>query len=247
MGVERVAVIIPSRYASTRLEGKPLADILGKPMVQRVYEQSAGARLVTSTIVATDDKRVMKAVLSFGGKAVMTSPSHTSGTDRVAEAAGKIDAEIVVNLQGDEPLIRPEMIDAAIRPLIEDKNVNVSTLKTRITAEADFRDPNIVKVVTDKDGFALYFSRSPIPYPRLPFDKTGLVPFKHIGIYVYRKPFLEMFTKLKPTPLEKTECLEQMRMLENGHRIKVVETEYNPVSVDTPEDLEKVRGILRAG
>ena len=241
----RVAVIIPARYASTRLEGKPLADILGKPMVQWVYEQGAGAKLSQTSVVATDDERVLKAVESFGGRSVMTSSTHTSGTDRVAEAARGIDAGIIVNLQGDEPLIRPRMIDAAIRPLLEDSDILVSTLKTKIASRSDYLDPNIVKVVTDKDGFALYFSRSPVPYERAPFEKTGATPYKHIGIYVYRKSFLELFTKLEPTPLEKAECLEQMRILENGFRIKVVETEHNPISVDTPEDLEKVREIFK--
>ncbi len=238
-----VAAFIPARYGSTRLGGKPLADINGKPMVQWVYERAKEARLVNEVSVATDDERILNAVRSFGGRAVMTSPLHRSGTDRIAEAARGTKADIVVNIQGDEPLIDPESIDGAIRPLLDDPGVQLCTLKTRITREEEFRDPNAVKVVTDKDGFALYFSRSPIPYNKKPFE--GAAPaFKHIGLYVYRREFLFKFSELKPTRLEEAESLEQLRALENGFRIKVVETSYNPVSVDTAEDLDRVRAIM---
>ncbi|HBG45356.1 MAG TPA: 3-deoxy-manno-octulosonate cytidylyltransferase [Deltaproteobacteria bacterium] len=241
----KIAAIIPARYASTRLEGKPLADLNGKPMVWRVYERARAASLIQGVIVATDDERILNSVIFHGGKAVMTSVSHRSGTDRVAEAALSVDAEIIVNLQGDEPLIEPWLIDAAVKPLIDDPSIQVCTLKTRITEEDEYYDPNAVKVVTGRDGNALYFSRSPIPFARVPFGELAPPPFKHIGLYVYRRDFLFEFTKLKPAPLEVAESLEQLRALENGHRIKVVEVDYNPVSVDTPEDLEKVRRIIK--
>ncbi len=242
----KVVAIIPARFGATRLNGKPLASIGGKPMIQRVYERAKGARLISEVTVATDDERILKAVKSFGGNAVMTGAEHRSGTDRVAEAASGTSAEIVVNVQGDEPLIEPGMIDDAVRPLIDSPDIHLCTLKTRITEEEEYRDPNVVKVVTGKDGFALYFSRSPIPYCSGPFKKNGLLPYKHVGLYVYRRDFLSKFSKLEPTALEKTENLEQLRALENGFRIKVVETSYNPISVDTPEDLERVRALVNA-
>ncbi|MBI2412123.1 MAG: 3-deoxy-manno-octulosonate cytidylyltransferase [Deltaproteobacteria bacterium] len=241
----RVEAFIPARYASTRLEGKPLADIAGKPMIQRVYERAKEARLVDSVTVATDDERIFKAVASFGGRAVMTSSSHRSGTDRIAEAASRSEASIIVNVQGDEPLIDPGLIDAAIRPMLDDPSIELCTLKTRITGEEEFGNPNAVKVVTDKDGYALYFSRSPVPFSKLPF-KERTPAYKHIGLYVYRKDFLFEFSRFKPTPLEDSESLEQLRALEHGRRIKVVEVSYSPVSVDTAEDLERVREIFRA-
>ncbi|HAO94357.1 MAG: 3-deoxy-manno-octulosonate cytidylyltransferase [Deltaproteobacteria bacterium GWB2_55_19] len=241
----RVEAFIPARYGSTRLEGKPLADIAGKPMIQRVYEMAKEARLVDSVTVATDDKRIADAVASFGGRVVMTSASHRSGTDRIAEAAGRSEAAIIVNVQGDEPLIDPGLIDSAVRPMLEDPSIVLCTLKTRITDEEEFLNPNAVKVVTDRDGYALYFSRSPVPFSKRPFEERAPA-YKHIGLYVYRKGFLLEFSRMKPTPLEDSESLEQLRALENGRRIKVIEVYYNPVSVDTAEDLEKVREIFRA-
>jgi 3-deoxy-manno-octulosonate cytidylyltransferase (CMP-KDO synthetase) len=240
----KIAAVIPARFASTRLEGKPLADICAKTMVQRVYERALAANL-SDVVVATDDERILKAVVDFGGKAVMTSPLHTSGTDRVAEAASTIDADIIVNLQGDEPLIDPALIDAAVEPMRTDPRIAMSTLKTPIIHEEEYLDPNAVKVVTDNDGFALYFSRSPVPFCRTGFAGLPVPAYKHIGLYVFRREFLFEFTKMKPTPLEVSESLEQLRALENGRRIKVVEVRYNPVSVDTPEDLEKVRKIVK--
>lgn len=237
-----VVAIIPARFGSTRLEGKPLADIGGKPMIQRVYERAKGSRLIGEVTVATDDERILKAVISFGGKAVMTDSGHRSGTDRVAEAVSGTKAEIVVNIQGDEPLIEPGMIDDAIRPLLDNSDILLCTLKTRITEEDEYRDPNVVKVVTDSQGFALYFSRSPIPYGV--FKKDGLFPYKHVGLYVFRRDFLVKFSGFEPTALERTENLEQLRALENGFRIKVVETSYNPIAVDTPEDLDRVRSMI---
>jgi len=242
----KVIAVIPARYASTRLEGKPLADICGQSMIERVYERAIAARSVNSVLVATDDRRICDAVARFGGNAVMTSASHSSGTDRIAEAVSGMEADIIVNVQGDEPLLAPEAIDAAVAPLLADAHLQLATLKTLITGEEDYHNPNVVKVTTDKDGFALYFSRSAIPYVRAGFGRGGRV-YKHIGLYVYRRSFLSTFSKLPPSMLEEAESLEQLRAVENGFRIKVVETSYNPISVDTPEDLERVRGIVKAG
>ncbi|MBI5886741.1 MAG: 3-deoxy-manno-octulosonate cytidylyltransferase [Deltaproteobacteria bacterium] len=240
----KVIAVIPARYASTRLAGKPLADICGQPMIERVYERAIAARSVNTVVVATDDRRICDAVLRFGGNAVMTSVSHSSGTDRIAEAVSGTDADIIVNIQGDEPLLAPEAIDAAVAPLIEDAHLQLATLKTLITDEEDYHNPNVVKVTTDTNGFALYFSRSPIPYVRAGFG-SGARVYKHIGLYVYRRAFLPIFSKLPPSMLEAAESLEQLRAIENGFRIKVVETSYNPISVDTPEDLERVRAIVK--
>jgi len=240
----KIAAIIPARFASTRLEGKPLADICGKTMIQRVYERAKAANL-SDVVVATDDERILRTVMSFGGRAVMTSSAHASGTDRVAEAASQIKADIIVNLQGDEPLIDPALIEAAVAPVRDTSGVDMSTLKTPIVHEQEYLDPNAVKVVTDSDGFALYFSRSPLPFCRNGFSGLPCLPYKHIGLYVFRREFLFEFTRMKPTPLELSESLEQLRALENGRRIKVVEVRYNPVSVDTPEDLERVRMIIK--
>jgi 3-deoxy-manno-octulosonate cytidylyltransferase (CMP-KDO synthetase) len=252
----RVIAVIPARYGSTRFEGKPLADILGKPMIQYVYEGVCQSKLIEGVIVATDDQRIMEVVRQFGGKAMMTSPEHFSGTDRVAEVARKIASEIIVNVQGDEPLIRGVIIDKAIRPLLSDDTLPMSTLMTRIEDVRDWLNPHIVKVVVDQRGYALYFSRSPIPFPRdlqierlesNPFGTKRPLPkrvFKHIGVYVYRRKFLLHFARMKPTPLEKLEKLEQLRALENGHRIKVTAVDYEPICVDTPADLQKVEAFL---
>jgi 3-deoxy-manno-octulosonate cytidylyltransferase (CMP-KDO synthetase) len=247
----KITAVIPARYGSTRFEGKPLADILGKPMIQYVYEGVNQSKLIDEVIVATDDQRIFEAVKSFGGKATMTSPAHFTGTDRVAEVAKKLKSEIIVNVQGDEPLIKGSIIDEAIRPLLKDETLELSTLMTRIEDPKDWLNPHIVKVVVDLKNFALYFSRSPIPFPRdlnigrlesNPFGTNRPLPkrvFKHIGIYVFRRKFLLHFTKMKPSPLEKLEKLEQLRALENGYRIKVNLVNYDPLSVDTPDDLEK--------
>jgi len=247
-----ILAVIPARYGSTRFEGKPLADILGKPMIQYVYEGVRESKLIDEVIVATDDQRILEAVKAFGGKALMTSSSHFTGTDRVAEVARKVKSEIIVNVQGDEPLIKGSFIDRAIRPLLIDDHLQMSTLMTRIEEVRDWLNPHIVKVVVDQKNFALYFSRSPIPFPRdlqigrlesNPFGTNRPLPkrvFKHIGVYVLRRPFLLHFTRMKPTPLEKLEKLEQLRALENGYRIKVTPVNYEPLSVDTPEDLQKV-------
>lgn len=243
-----VIAIIPARYASTRLEGKPLVDIAGKPMIQHVYERAKNARLVNDVIAATDDKRIFEAVKKFGGKAVMTSPAHKSGTDRLAEAAATIKCDLVVNVQGDEPTIESDMIDEAVRPLLDDAEICMATLKTKITDETELNNLNAVKVVTDKSDFALYFSRLPIPYVRELGQELSAIScqssathYKHIGLYVYRKDFLLKFAQMKPTALEDAEKLEQLRVLENGYKIKVMETKFNSIGVDTTEDLERVR------
>jgi 3-deoxy-manno-octulosonate cytidylyltransferase (CMP-KDO synthetase) len=251
-----ISAVIPARYGSTRFEGKPLADILGKPMIQYVYEGVRQSKLIDEVIVATDDQRILEAVTSFGGRAVMTSPTHSTGTDRVAEVAKKLRSEIIVNVQGDEPLIKGSIIDKAIRPLLTDDSLHMSTLITRIEKARDWLNPHIVKVVADQKNFALYFSRSPIPFPRdlnigrlesNPFGKNRPLPkrvFKHIGVYVFRRKFLFHFSKMKPTPLEKLEKLEQLRALESGYSIKVTPVDYEPICVDTPEDLQKVLAHL---
>jgi 3-deoxy-manno-octulosonate cytidylyltransferase (CMP-KDO synthetase) len=249
----RVTAVIPARYASTRFEGKALADIMGKPMVQHVYERTCRASLVSEVIVATDDPRIEAAVKAFGGRVEMTSISHETGTDRLAEVAERIDSEIIVNVQGDEPLIEPAMIDEAIRPLVEDETIVMGTLKSRVRDLHDFLSPNVVKVITDCNGFALYFSRSPLPFFRdkwndlkdEAFASGRLLCYKHVGMYVYRRDFLIRFAGMPQTYLERAEKLEQLRVLENGYRIKVVETEYESIGVDSPPDLEKVIEKLR--
>ena len=240
----RIIIVIPARYGSTRFVGKPLADINGKTMIYHVYQRAKKAKCVDDVIVATDDKRIKNAVEKFNGKAVMTSKEHRSGTDRVAEVAESIETDIIVNVQGDEPLINPKAIEQAVMPLIEDKGIVMSTLMTKITKSIEYEDPNTVKVVTDKEGFALYFSRSLIPYPR---GKQRLNVYKHIGVYVYRKDFLIRFAAMPQTPLEQTEGLEQLRVLEHGFKIKVVETDYDSISVDTPRDLEVVKKMEMIG
>ena len=250
----KITAVIPARYSSTRFEGKALADILGKPMVQHVYERTARAKLVGSVIVATDDERIASVVRSFGGHAEMTSRDHESGTDRLAEVAARLDCDIVVNVQGDEPLIEPAMIDEGIAPLIEDEAITVGTLKSRIRNLHDFLSPNVVKVVTDREGIALYFSRSPLPHFRdkwndlkdESFASGKLLCYKHVGLYVYRREFLLKYAQMPPTFLEMAEKLEQLRVLENGYRIKVVETSYDSIGVDTPADRERVLEKLKS-
>lgn len=244
----KVIAIIPARWASTRLPGKPLADIAGKPMVWRVYEQAKRASLVSDAWVATDDSRVYDAVRDLGGNAMMTSPEHLSGTDRLAEAAGSIVADIYVNVQGDEPVIPPEMIDETVRPLLDDPALNMATVAKETSDPYEITDPAVVKVVLDERGCALYFSRSPIPFHRDiwggPLYINGGSCYKHIGLYVYRRDFLLRYAGFAPTGLELKEKLEQLRALGHGERIKVVITRHESIGVDTPEDLERVRGIL---
>ncbi|MBI3584124.1 MAG: 3-deoxy-manno-octulosonate cytidylyltransferase [Nitrospinae bacterium] len=247
----KIIAIIPARYDSTRFTGKPLASINGKPLIQHVWERVSMSKSLKRIIVATDDERIFKAVREFGGEGLMTSSSHASGTDRISEVAKNIDADIIVNVQGDEPLIEPEMIDETVKPLLNNSEILMATLKTRITNNEELKDPNVVKVVTDRDGFALYFSRFPIPYVRdsgqwsVVSGQEKNIHYKHIGIYVYKKDFLLKFARIKPTLLEEAEKLEQLRALENGYKIKVVETIYQSLGIDTPEDMERVKEILK--
>ncbi|MEP7146887.1 MAG: 3-deoxy-manno-octulosonate cytidylyltransferase [bacterium] len=244
----KIVGIIPARYESTRLPGKPLMLVNGKPMIQRVYEQAKKSRLINSVIVATDDKRIFECVKAIGGEVQMTSLKHPSGTDRIFEVAKKIKADIIVNIQGDEPYIYPDNIDKAIEPLIKDKSLNVSTLAIKIKKLADVLDENKVKVVIDKKNYALYFSRNYIPFdmknnPNHVWSLNGNKYYKHIGLYVYRKNFLVKFTKLKKSYLENAEMLEQLRILENGYKIKVVLTSKDTLSIDTKFDLEQINKL----
>jgi 3-deoxy-manno-octulosonate cytidylyltransferase (CMP-KDO synthetase) len=249
-----VVAIIPARYGSTRLPGKPLADIGGKPMIQHVYESALKARELDRVVVATDDRRVEQAVRSFGGEVMMTSKHHASGTDRLAEVARKIRADWLVNVQGDLPFIRSDTIVRAIRPLRRDRTIPMGTVCTAIYEEEEWRNANIVKVLTDRVGFALYFSRSPIPYVRNsvidPYHKKRadrrVWGYRHLGLYVYRRDFLLKFARLRPTALEQIESLEQLRALENGYRIYVAEVDESGVEVDTPADLKKAERYLKA-
>jgi 3-deoxy-manno-octulosonate cytidylyltransferase (CMP-KDO synthetase) len=233
-----VSIVIPARYDSTRFPGKALADIGGLPMIVHVMRSAAAARGVSSVIVATDDQRIRDAVERFDGTAVLTRSDHRSGTDRVAEVAASLDAELIVNLQGDEPLVPPGMIEEVIAPL--QTGARMSTLRRLITDRAELTNPNVVKVVVDGHDDALYFSRFPIPFVR---DGESGVAHKHIGIYGYRRDFLLEFAALPPTPLELAESLEQLRALEHGIRIRTPRTVHDSIGVDTPEDLERVRRL----
>jgi len=240
----KVAGVIPARWASTRLPGKPLLEILGQPMIRRVYEGASRSRLLEALIVATDDQRIVEAVQAFGGRAALTSRDHHTGTDRVAEVVRGLEARIVVNIQGDEPFVHPGMIDEIVEPLLADPDLPMCTSMHEVRDQEDFGNPNVVKAVVNLAGDALYFSRSLIPYPR---KSEGHRVFEHIGLYAYRKDFLLKYAGLPQTPLEKLESLEQLRVLEHGYRLRVVETRqpYVPLSVDTPEDLEKARELAR--
>ena len=242
-----VVGIIPARYGSTRLPGKALKNILGKPMIQRVYERALLAKGIHSVCVATDDERIARVVESFGGRAVMTSPDHPSGTDRLAEATRTLEADIVVNIQGDQPFFDSQMIDEAVQPLLDDPELPMATLMHPVHRTEDLQDPAVVKVVVDLAGNALYFSRSLIPYPR---NAGRQAVYEHVGLYVYRRDFLQKLAQLPPTPLEKTESLEQLRVLEHGFRLRVVETrcqdhEFSGFSVDTEQDLVRAEAMLR--
>lgn len=238
----KIICVIPARYASTRLPGKPLADIAGKPMIVRVYERALKAQIPSEVIVAVDDERVFKAVEAAGGKVVMTKKDHPTGTDRLAEVAQKFpDVDVIINIQGDEPLIDPSVIDELAKQFIENPELNMATVKTPMQ-EDEKNEPSNVKVITDKDGYALYFSRSIIPYPR---NDVGVQVYKHIGIYGYKRDFLLQYATMQPTPLEQTESLEQLRALENGYKIKVIATDKHFVGVDTKEDLARVNAIYK--
>src|SRR5271156_5186545 len=243
----KVLAVIPARHASSRFPGKPLAPIAGKPMIQHVVERVRRAALVSRVVVATEDARIKSAVEAFGGEAVITRSDHRTGTDRVAEVAVHIPAEIYVNVQGDEPLIDPGTVDAIVSAMIEDDAIQLTTPCTAISEPDDIMDPNIVKVVRDFDGNALYFSRAPVPWVRDTGAKVAAEHWKHIGIYGYRRDALLEFPTLPVGELERVEQLEQLRWLENGFHIGVVETDYDGVSVDVPADIEKVEKILREG
>jgi 3-deoxy-manno-octulosonate cytidylyltransferase (CMP-KDO synthetase) len=249
--------VIPARWASTRFKGKVLADINGKPMIQHVWERVKRAHEIDDVIVAVDREKVFKVVESFGGKAVYTSPEQPSGTDRLAEVANSLDADVIINVQADEPLVHPLMVDELAQVFKYEKNVQMATIVKRIHRKEDITNPNVVKVVVDRKGFALYFSRSPIPYickrDRSELEQNPDIEdvsgryFKHIGIYAYTKDFLFTYTNLPKSMLEGEEKLEQLRVLEHGYKIKTVETRYDTISVDTPEDLDKVKALLNEG
>jgi len=242
----KVVAIIPARYHSNRFEGKPLAAIAGKPMIQHVYERACSAKLLARVVVATDDTRIRDCVRSFGGEVVMTSPDHASGSDRLAEAATILDVseqDVVVNIQGDQPLFPAEVVEQVARPLLEDPALPMSTLIFKIIRREEINDPNHVKTVFDRNYNALYFSRSPIPYQRDPNDRMPTY-YKHLGFYAYRKGFLLTFVSLPEGEWERFEKLEQLRALEYGYHIRVVLTEYDSVEVDTPEDLNRVAQLL---
>ena len=235
--------IIPSRFASTRLPGKPLADIAGKPMIQRVYEQAKKATKLENVVVAVDNPKVYDTVVTFGGHAVMTREDHANGTDRLAEAVEHFpDADVIVNVQGDEPLISPDVIDALCQVFEDEPDLQMATVAAPLQ-EDEYDDPAAVKVVMNKNDEAMYFSRSLIPYPRHPFH-DGIRPYKPIGIYAYNRAFLLEYAKMAQTPAEEVESLEQLRVLENGYKIKVVKTDHHFIGVDTPEDLEHIRAYF---
>jgi 3-deoxy-manno-octulosonate cytidylyltransferase (CMP-KDO synthetase) len=238
----KVLCVIPARYASTRLPGKPLKLIVGKPMIQWVYQRAVQAKAPFEVLVATDDRRVYDAVTAFGGKAMMTRADHPSGTDRLAEVASHYpDVDVVVNVQGDEPMLPPEIIDRLAAVFEEDKTVDMATMKVVMRPE-EYDQPAAVKVVTDKNGYALYFSRSLLPYPRKKI--AGAKVYKHVGVYAYKRDFLLKYAKMQPTLLEQVESLEQLRALENGYKIKVLESDFQGVGVDTQEDLDAVNKLL---
>jgi 3-deoxy-manno-octulosonate cytidylyltransferase (CMP-KDO synthetase) len=238
-------VVIPARHDSVRFPGKPLAEIAGRSMIARVYERAKKAERVARVIVATDDERILKAVKDFGGEAMMTRRDHSSGTDRVAEIAAHVPAAIYVNVQGDEPLIDPAAIDAIVAAMQEDETIQIATPSTVIKVANEIMDPNVVKVVADFDGNALYFSRAPIPWVRDRGASVAARHSKHIGLYACRREALLDFATFPPGELERIEQLEQLRWLENGYRIRVVEVEYEAISVDVPGDVARVEKILR--
>ena len=230
-------MVIPARYDSTRLPGKVLLSETGKFLIEHVYEQALKAHLPREVIIATDNDQVLSAAISFGAKAVFTRPDHRTGTERVAEAAAGLDAEVIVNLQGDEPLIAPDVIDALVETLAADPAVQVATAAFRFTDQEKATNPNLVKVVLNDSGDALYFSRSPVPYYREKGVKR--IYFGHLGIYAYRKKFLEKLVNMDQGKLEVAEKLEQLRVLESGHRIKVILTDYSGTGIDTREDYDR--------
>ncbi|GIX46462.1 MAG: 3-deoxy-manno-octulosonate cytidylyltransferase [Candidatus Tectimicrobiota bacterium] len=249
----RCLVVIPARYGSSRFPGKPLARLAGRPMIQHVYERAQQARLVDRVLVATDDRRIVAAVEAFGGQAILTSPAHPSGTDRIAEVVAQLPCEVVVNVQGDEPCIAPPAIDALIKPLLADPALAMTTLAHPLRSPEELLTPHVVKVVVDLASNALYFSRAPIPYHREAWPQAPhLLPavavppgcYRHVGLYAYRRDCLLRLAQLPQTPLERVEALEQLRALEHGYRIRVVIGEFASIGVDTPEDLARAERLL---
>jgi 3-deoxy-manno-octulosonate cytidylyltransferase (CMP-KDO synthetase) len=240
-----VVIVIPARFGSTRLPGKPLALLAGKPMIQHVYERSKLASRASRVIVATDDERIVKAVESFGGTARMTRPDHRTGTERVAEVAAHEKGDIFVNVQGDEPLLDPVSVDTAIEALLEEPAASIATVATPIKTPADIMDPNVVKTVLDFDNNGLYFSRAPIPWVRDMASKIQVRHLKHLGLYVFQRDALLEYPTLPQGELERIEQLEQLRWLENGWKIRVAEVEHDAVSVDVPEDVARVEKFLQ--
>ncbi len=245
MSADQIVIVIPARYGATRLPGKPLVPIAGVSMIQRVYERAKLSKLATSVIVATDDGRIMKAVGAFGGQARMTRSEHRTGTERVAEVAAHIEGQIFVNVQGDEPVLNPEVVDTCIQALLDDPSAPIATVATPIKIPADIMDPNVVKTVLDFDDNALYFSRAPIPWLRDAASKMEVRHLKHLGLYVFQRDALLEYPTLPQGTLEKIEQLEQLRWLENGWKIRVAEVEHDSVSVDVPEDVAKVEKLLQ--
>jgi 3-deoxy-manno-octulosonate cytidylyltransferase (CMP-KDO synthetase) len=241
---QRILGVIPARFASSRFPGKALAIIAGKSMLQHVYERASQARYLSHLVIATDDERIVDAARSFGAPIRRTRSDHMSGTDRVAEVASTESAALVVNIQGDEPLIDPSAIDAAILSISDEPDIPMDTLRKRIEDDTEYHNPNVVKVVADRFSNAIYFSRSPIPYVRDERERRAAIHYKHIGLYVYRRDFLLSYSDLPIGLLEQAERLEQLRALENGYRIRVAETEYDSLGVDTPEDLERVSTLF---
>lgn len=246
-GAPKIVAILPARYASERFPGKVIAPLAGRPLVMHTYERTLQSRLVSETVIATDDARVVDALAPFDANVVMTGTEHTTGTDRIAEVARTTDADIVVNVQADEPLVDPNLIDAAIQPLIDDPDLPMATARHRIQDESLIADPNCVKVVCDLQGHALYFSRHAIPFVRDAEDAAvnAEIYWQHVGLYVFRKEFLLEYAAMVPTPLEKLEKLEQLRVLENGYEIAVVEAERLSIGVDTPADLERAEAAIQ--
>ena len=239
--------VIPARYSSTRFKGKVLADIMGKPMLQHVWERARASKILDDLIIACDDQIIQKAAAEFGAKAVMTSKEHASGTDRISEVVNPLDVKVVVNIQGDEPLVNPMMIDSVARALLGDASLNMATIMKKIVDPAEISDPNVVKVVVGKNDLALYFSRAPIPYLASNSEVKEATYYKHIGLYAYTKDFLFTYKNLPVSALERTEKLEQLRVLAEGFKIKVIETKFDTISVDTPEDLERLKVLLQKG
>ena len=236
--------VIPARFSSSRFQGKILADICGKPMIQHVWERAKTALALDGLIIACDDETVAKTAANFGAKVVLTAKGHVCGTDRIIEVVNPLDVKIVINIQADEPLIEPVMIDQLAQAMLCNKDISMATLMKKISRAHELNDPNIVKVVVDKNNFALYFSRSVIPHRAQGCEVKSPVYYKHIGLYAYTKDFLFIYKNLPVSNLEKIEKLEQLRVLEEGFRIKVIETNVETIGVDTPEDLEKVKKFL---